>query len=79
MKSDAHAHRGGKPAIYRFCKLSSLGYQQHCMPVLHLDAQGRLAQLVEHFVYTEGVGGSSPSPPKAFRICKFFGAMLGLP
>jgi hypothetical protein len=24
---------------------------------------GRLAQLVEHFVYTEGVGGSNPSPP----------------
>lgn len=24
---------------------------------------GRLAQLVEHFVYTEGVGGSKPSPP----------------
>src|SRR4051812_34200851 len=25
--------------------------------------QGRLAQLVEHLVYTERVGGSSPSPP----------------
>lgn len=24
---------------------------------------GWLAQLVEHFVYTEDVGGSSPSPP----------------
>ncbi len=24
---------------------------------------GRLAQLVEHLVYTEGVGGSSPSSP----------------
>ena len=24
---------------------------------------GRLAQLVEHLVYTEGAGGSSPSPP----------------
>ena len=22
--------------------------------------------MVEHFVYTEGVGGSSPSPPKDF-------------
>jgi uncharacterized protein YdeI (YjbR/CyaY-like superfamily) len=31
----------------------------------HLDFPypGRLAQLGEHFVYTEGVGGSSPSPP----------------
>ena len=27
------------------------------------SSSGRLAQLVEHFVYTEGVGGSSPSPP----------------
>ena len=26
-------------------------------------AVGRLAQLVEHLVYTERVGGSSPSPP----------------
>src|SRR2546423_198460 len=26
-------------------------------------APGRLAQLVEHLVYTEGVGGSSPSSP----------------
>jgi hypothetical protein len=28
-----------------------------------LPAQGRLAQLVEHLVYTERVGGSSPSAP----------------
>jgi hypothetical protein len=28
---------------------------------------GRLAQLVEHLVYTERVGGSSPSPPTTFR------------
>ncbi len=28
---------------------------------------GRLAQLVEHFVYTEGVGGSNPSPPTSLR------------
>ncbi len=27
---------------------------------------GRLAQLVEHLVYTERVGGSSPSPPTMF-------------
>ena len=27
------------------------------------SASGRLAQLVEHLVYTERVGGSSPSPP----------------
>ncbi len=29
----------------------------------YLMADGRLAQLVEHLVYTERVGGSSPSPP----------------
>jgi hypothetical protein len=28
-----------------------------------LNARGRLAQLVERLVYTEVVGGSSPSPP----------------
>jgi hypothetical protein len=27
------------------------------------NVQGRLAQLVERLVYTENVGGSSPSPP----------------
>jgi hypothetical protein len=30
-------------------------------PQLH--SHGRLAQLVEHLLYTQGVGGSSPSPP----------------
>src|SRR5215470_16730954 len=30
------------------------------------DPRGRLAQLVEHLVYTERVGGSSPSPPTSF-------------
>ncbi len=29
--------------------------------------QGRLAQLVERFVYTEDVGGSSPSSPTSLR------------
>jgi hypothetical protein len=28
-----------------------------------VNVQGRLAQLVERLVYTENVGGSSPSPP----------------
>ena len=28
---------------------------------------GRLAQLVEHLVYTERVGGSSPSSPTNFE------------
>src|SRR5438270_3128686 len=29
----------------------------------HVRPHGRLAQLVEHLVYTERVGGSNPSPP----------------
>ena len=29
--------------------------------------RGRLAQLVEHLVYTERAGGSSPSPPTRAR------------
>ncbi len=29
---------------------------------------GRLAQLVEHLVYTERVGGSNPSPPTSFTF-----------
>src|SRR5262245_47201340 len=37
---------------------------------------GRLAQLVEHLVYTERVGGSSPSPPTGLRAS---GATAGMP
>ena len=32
------------------------------MPEINLGA-GRLAQLVERLLYTQNVGGSSPSPP----------------
>ena len=35
----------------------------------HARRHGRLAQLVEHLVYTERVGGSSPSPPTTTRDC----------
>ena len=31
---------------------------------------GRLAQLVEHLVYTEEVGGSTPSPPTKRPFCR---------
>ncbi len=40
---------------------------------------GRLAQLVEHLVYTERVGGSSPSPPTSRRtrsLAVVLGAIL---
>src|SRR6516164_7237473 len=33
------------------------------------DAQGRLAQWVERLLYTQDVGGSSPSPPTGLRAC----------
>ena len=41
---------------------------------------GRLAQLVEHLVYTERVGGSSPSPPTSARFLRgvVAGAALAL-
>jgi hypothetical protein len=39
---------------------------------------GRLAQLVEHLVYTEGVGGSSPSSP-TIRRQKFESAAKNAP
>jgi hypothetical protein len=41
---------------------------------------GRLAQSVEHLVYTERVGGSSPSPPTSCRklLRVGLGAILGL-
>ena len=32
--------------------------------------RGRLAQLAEHLVYTERVGGSSPSPPTSFAASR---------
>ncbi len=34
--------------------------------------RGRLAQLGEHLVYTEGVGGSIPSPPTIFDLRTLF-------
>ena len=40
------------------------------------SAFGRLAQLAEHFVYTEGVGGSIPSPPTT--LPSMTGFLLGL-
>ncbi len=36
---------------------------QRTPAVARLATSGRLAQLGEHLVYTEGVGGSIPSPP----------------
>ena len=36
---------------------------RQAMSLLKPRYDGRLAQLVERFVYTEDVGGSNPSPP----------------
>src|SRR5450631_1074197 len=38
---------------------------------------GRLAQLVEHLVYTERVGGSRPSPPTTRRRAASSGPRFG--
>src|SRR5580698_9484372 len=35
--------------------------------MLYESRRGRLAQLVERFLYTEDVGGSSPSSPTSLR------------
>ena len=35
---------------------------------IHTAGEGRLAQLVEHLVYTERVGGSRPSPPTTLCV-----------
>src|SRR5690349_12008930 len=59
--------------------LGVIGAQQHCGSALapcrdagiHLPRNGRLdgrlAQLVERLLYTQDVGGSSPSPPTSLR------------
>jgi hypothetical protein len=43
-------------------------------PAIEARRDGRLAQLVERLLYTERVGGSSPSPPTMFlgkhRFCR---------
>ncbi len=39
---------------------------------------GRLAQLVEHLVYTERVGGSSPSSPTSIQRCGLLDTSEGL-
>ena len=44
--------------------VSKLSYINQCIFVI-----GRLAQLVEHLVYTEGVKGSSPLLPTKIVIC----------
>ena len=46
------------------------------MHALTHTARGRLAQLVEHLVYTERVGGSSPSPPTSALAGAPRGALL---
>ena len=61
----------GSPGAF-FLPGHSRGAWEHGQPCLRRrllflsGGQGRLAQLVEHLVYTERVGGSSPSPPTRF-------------
>ena len=48
----------------------------HATPAAINAREGRLAQLVERLLYTQDVGGSSPSPPTSLRAC---GASAGKP
>jgi hypothetical protein len=68
-------------ACSRACQPSRAWAYEGCGP---LGPEGRLAQSVEHLVYTERVGGSSPSPPtndllKSIRNTKNFDASARLP
>src|SRR5262249_41632127 len=59
-------HRSTRPtrlAAVSRCALKPLARR----PSAERYRAGRLAQLVEHLVYTEEVGGSSPSPPTSLR------------
>ena len=44
--------------------LAGAGHVRECNKAV----AGRLAQLAEHLVYTEGVGGSNPSSPTILRL-----------
>src|SRR5262249_29318572 len=74
--SGFRVERGGRAA--RRGAWSSCAY--YACPAAHGgdkgDAQGRLAQWVERLLYTQDVGGSSPSPPTILRAC---GAWAGKP
>lgn len=54
-----------------------MGYTFAMIDILEL---GRLTQLVEYLVYTEAVGGSSPSPPikDSLRLFAIFNLRLPL-
>jgi hypothetical protein len=59
------------------CNFANLGACNRACPEAkaRFPHVGRLAQLVEHLVYTERVGGSSPSSPTSFKR-KRHGALL---
>jgi hypothetical protein len=56
---------GRAPRLHRGCRgfESLIAHQQTLLVPKQIAQHGRLAQLVEHLAYTEGVGGSSPSSP----------------
>src|SRR6266852_4966543 len=56
----------------RACQRDRLGHAmlaQLRAAAIKVNAQGRLAQWVERLLYTQDVGGSSPSPPTSLRAC----------
>ena len=58
---EAMRERGDKPHALEL--RGGLLYARSRAGMCGVSFSGRLAQLVEHLVYTERVGGSSPSPP----------------
>ena len=73
-------------ALEALARLPVRACREWCRNFKSAARAGRLAQLVEHLVYTERVGGSSPSPPTSrhfsqrrglSRTC--YGAACGMP
>jgi hypothetical protein len=59
---DAIQHVAKSKLYVKLCGKQS-GPKAGYLKTLKRLTKGRLAQLAEHLVYTERVGGSSPSPP----------------
>ena len=55
------AYRSGRDHLIRLAKVAAT------LAKARFPIRGRLAQLVEHLVYTERVSGSSPLAPTIFR------------
>jgi hypothetical protein len=64
VSRELEASRGMSQVVFQSCPTTG-GFSLRSLvePLKRTPNGGRLAQLVERFVYTEDVGGSSPSSP----------------